>query len=145
VLYEQPLLPDEKGGWSPHPDYPPAPVQVFWEKTGRPYVKADGPPSGSRTVGVDQYRLIIGGNKSPMTGDQECLLRYADKQAFFSARDPKARYIPDKAQWKMRTRLCDSKDGTGVNAPGHQPQPRYGPAIEGNCKAQLVVSDKYAE
>jgi hypothetical protein len=145
VLYEQPLMEGDKGGWTGNPKFPPEPIQVFWEKTGRPYVKTDGPPAGSATVGVDQYRLIIAGEESPMTGDQECLLRYADKQAFFSARDPRARYLPDKAQWKMRTRLCGSKEGTGVNAPGHQPQPRYGPAIEGNCQAQLVVSDKYAE
>jgi hypothetical protein len=80
------------------------------------------------------------------SGDQECLMRYADKQAYPSEKEPnRIRYIPDEGQWKMRTRLCENPRGTGVNEPGHPPQPRYGAAALGDCKGQLVVNDKYAK
>ena len=41
--------------------------------------------------------------------------------------------------------LCDSPKGTGVNAPDHNPYPRYGAAAagRGNCKHQVCINDKY--
>ncbi len=89
--------------------------------------------------------LYVGGERSMWSGDQECLMRYYDKQAYLSKAEPgRVRYLPDKAQWKARTRLCEDAKGTGVNAPGHPPQPRYGDAVAGKCRQQLVVNDKYA-
>lgn len=70
-------------------------------------------------------------------------MRYYDKQAYLSKAEPgRVRY---KSQWRMRDRLCESKDGTGVNASSHYPQSRYGDAVIGNCRSQLVVNDKYAK
>jgi hypothetical protein len=89
--------------------------------------------------------LWVGGPKSGWSGDQECIMRYADKQAFIARDDPSKRYIPDSAQWNMRRRLCDSSEGTGVNASTHKPQPRYGDAALGNCQGRLVISDKYRD
>jgi hypothetical protein len=45
----------------------------------------------------------------------------------------------------MGTSLCDSAVGTGVNAPGRQPQPRYFDAAPGlgACQSWVCVSDKY--
>ena len=45
----------------------------------------------------------------------------------------------------MRTKLCTSGAGTGVNDASHKPQPRYGDAAagRGNCRDQIRVSDKY--
>jgi hypothetical protein len=121
------------------------PIQALYEPTGQPYRKGDPPPPGSATVGVERWRLQIAGEQSPFSGDQECLMRYADKQAFIAKRDPDhIRYLPDKSQWKMRNRLCTDSKGTGVNEKGHSPQPRYGDAVVGNCRSQLVINDKCA-
>lgn len=137
--------------WKPNPAYPPNPITVFYEPPGKAaataFKRGDPPPAGSATVGVDRWRLFIGRRNSQFAGDQECLMRYYDKQAFFSRQDPAhTRYLPDKHQWKMRNRLCEDGRGTGVNAPDHAPQSRYGDAAEGagNCRGQLVINDKYA-
>lgn len=39
--------------------------------------------------------------------------------------------------------LCRSRDGTGINAPGHRPQSRYGSAASGNgdCFGQICPND----
>lgn len=136
--------------WVPDPKHPAIPIQAYWEPKGgsgtpRPFRKEDGPPEGSSTVGVDRWRLWVGVEGGMWSGDQECLMRYYDKQSYRSKAEPgRVRYLPDKSQWKMRVRLCDKKEGTGVNANGHRPQPRYGDATVGDCKHQLVVNDKYA-
>ncbi len=73
-------------------------------------------------------------------------MRYYDKQAYESEKEPeRIRYIPDEGQWKMRNRLCESPRGTGVNDPDHAPQSRYGDALLGDCRGQIVVNDKYAK
>lgn len=148
-LYEQALQQGKDGTWQPNTAFAAKPIEVLFEPASgggrRPYQKSDGAPAGAATVGVDRYRLLMGGERSPFSGDQECLLRYADKQAYLAKGNARLRYIPDKAQWKMRTHLCTAKQGTGVNEPGHAPQSRYGPAPSGNCAAQLVVNDKFAE
>jgi len=139
------------GQWKPLPGSPDRVIQAFWEPTAaggapRPFRREDGAPAGSLTVGVERWRLYAGGEHSQFSGDQECLMRYYDKQAYLSKAEPgRVRYLPDKAQWKARTRLCEDAKGTGVNAPGHPPQPRYGDAMAGKCRQQLVVNDKYAE
>ena len=93
----------------------------------------------------DGWLLYLGEKHSEYAGDQECLLRYSDKQAYESDADSKARYIPDESQWKMRTTLCTSGAGTGVNDASHKPQSRYGDAAagRGNCRDQIRVSDRY--
>ena len=43
-------------------------------------------------------------------------------------------------------KLCETKDGTGVNDRNRPPRPRYGPAASGsygNCKSRFCVNDKY--
>lgn len=121
-------------------------IQAFYELNGQPFRKGDPGPPGSKTVGVERWRLQIAGDQSPFCGDQECLMRYADKQAYIAKRDPDhVRYLPDKSQWKMRNHLCTDSKGTGVNRKGHAPQPRYGDAVVGNCRSQLVINDKYAK
>lgn len=138
------------GQWAPKPGSPGRVIQAFWEPSAsggapRPFCREDGAPAGSLTVGVERWRLYVGGERSQFSGDQECLMRYADKQAYQSKAEPgRVRYLPDKAQWKERTRLCEDARGTGVNAPGHAPQPRYGDAVAGKCRQQIVVNDKYA-
>ena len=40
-------------------------------------------------------------------------------------------------------KLCKTKTGTGVNAPSHKPQSRYGDAAEGHgdCFGQITPND----
>lgn len=147
-LYEQRIEQDSKGAWSPTGAA--RPIQALWEPTSagataQPFQRKDGPPAGSATVGPEKHwRLYVGGEKSQWSGDQECLMRYYDKQAYLSKADPaRVRYLPDPKQWRMRHRLCTTAKGTGVNAADHFPQPRYGDAAVGKCKAQLVVNDKF--
>ena len=158
-LYEQKIVGKDvqtardktKSEWVPDPDSPPRPVQVYWEpknagEASRPFRKEDGPPAGSQTVGPDRWRLWVGAQNGMFSGDQECLMRYYDKQAYLSKAEPdRVRYVPDERQWKMRDRLCENGNGTGVNASSHYPQSRYGDAVVGNCRSQLVVNDKYAK
>ncbi len=138
------------GQWAPKPGSPDRVIQAFWEPPAsggapRAFRREDGAPAGSLTVGVERWRLYVGGERSMWSGDQECLMRYYDKQAYLSRAEPgRVRYLPDKSQWKDRTRLCEDAKGTGVNAPGHAPQPRYGDAVAGRCRQQVVVNDKYA-
>lgn len=137
--------------WVPDPDFPSSPIQVYWEprKAGealRPFRKEDGPPAGSLTVSVDRWHVWVGAEGGKFSGDQACLMRYYDKQAYLSKAEPgRVRYLPDKGQWQMRDRLCENNDGTGVNEKSHYPQSRYGNAAVGNCRSQIVVNDKYAK
>jgi hypothetical protein len=137
--------------WVPDPAFPPSPIQVYQEprnagEAPRPLRREDGSPAGSLTVGVERWRVWVGGEGGNFSGDQECLMRYPDKQAYLSKAEPgRVRYVPDKGQWKMRDRLCENKDGTGVNEKSHYPQSRNGNAVAGNCRSQIVVNDKYAK
>lgn len=142
-LYEQAVdVIDGKPKWLPGQK----PISVIFEKGLKPFTHGDGLPL--HFVWNDPHQgwlAYVGGQGSQFSGDQECLMRYYDKQAYKSVKEPeRVRYIPDPAEWKMRTRLCDTKDGTGVNKKGRTPQSRYGDAVVGECSKQVVVNDKYA-
>jgi len=72
-------------------------------------------------------------------------MRYAVAQAYPKA-DTNVRYWVKGDELKGIF-LCISPVGTGVNAPGRSPQPRYGDADQttnhprGNCAGQLCVND----
>ncbi len=102
-------------------------------------------PSGSKwDERLQGYKLLIFGKQSPCSGDTACVMRYVDRQAWLSNKDPTVRYIPDKKEKALQDSLCSSGEGTGVNSLRHGPEPRYGNAQQGrgNCKDQIVVSDK---
>jgi len=100
-------------------------------------------PGGTPLQGWATYAV---GKASVCSGDPGCYMRYGDKGVFYSDADPAVRYIPDQAQWQNRTAFCTDPHGTGVNAPGHRPQSRYGDAApgRGNCAGQLLVNDRYS-
>ena len=76
----------------------------------KPFSRADGPAAGSATVGVERCGCMSG-KDSPHSGDQECLMRYPDKQAYESETEPdRVRYLPDKAQRRDRHRLCEDTE-----------------------------------
>lgn len=97
------------------------------------------------------YKMKIGVAHGQHSGAEECLMRYWVAQAYRSNSDPQIRYL---SPGEIRgTILCSTTAGTGVNAPGHAPQSRYGTAAtpanggagvidnRGNCKKQLRVND----
>ncbi|HWA25164.1 MAG TPA: hypothetical protein VG734_05765 [Lacunisphaera sp.] len=142
-LYEQDVdTSGDKPKWQPGRKA----ITVFFEKGLKPLTHGDSLPLHFTWIASRQGWLIwIGGKGSQFSGDQECLMRYPDKQAYKSlTQADTVRYIPDESQWKQRTRLCENATGTGVNESSHQPQSRYGDATLGNCRGQLVVNDKYA-
>ncbi len=91
------------------------------------------------------YKLLLMPKQGQCSGDTSCVMRYMDRQAWMSSADSALRYIPDPAGWVPRDLLCTSAEGTGVNALHHKPESRYGNALKGNCKGQIVVNDKYAK
>jgi len=156
-LYEQVVETSNTGAWVAKSSSPATPIQAFYEPKSKGEVPrllqpGDGGPEGSKSLGgrstskSDRWRLWIGAEHGSYSGDQQCLMRYPDKQSYVSKNDSAhVRYLPDAGQWKMRDRLCDSEKGTGVNDEAHAPQSRYGNAAVGNCKHQIVINDKYAE
>jgi len=156
-LYEQAIVGSGSGAWVADPAAPARPIQAYYEpasKGGSPrqFQPGDGGPEGAKNLGgrntsrSDRWRLWVGAEHGSYSGDQQCIMRYPDKQAYVSKNAPTVvRYLPDKGQWKMRDRLCDSNKGKGVNDQNHTPQSRYGTAAVGDCKHQIVINDKYAE
>ncbi|MBK9516341.1 MAG: hypothetical protein IPO09_03105 [Anaeromyxobacter sp.] len=118
-------------------------ITLLDEATGRRLGPDDPPPEGSKALA--KGRLIIWelGKQGQASGVDTCLMRYADRGLFVSSRLPDTDYVPDPSGWRARTRLCSGAAGTGVNAPDHLPEPRYGDAVSGNCQGKLVVNDRY--
>lgn len=120
------------------------PIQVFFEDNGRELHHGEKLPP-DYVPHNDGWIVMVGAKDSEYSGDQECLMRYPDKQAFISEKDPEnVRFIPDDTQEKRRTRLCTDRFGTGVNDVDHNPQSRYGHAVNGNCAGQVVINDKFS-
>lgn len=144
VLTRQALVGDSDGAIAPDPAYPPTHVRILREADGAEVLPGPATPGfqwDARLGGYLTYEAHPGGETS---GDDTCLMRYGEKGVYLSRADPgSVRYLPDGPGWRARTSLCGSAAGTGVNAPGHAPQPRAGAATHGDCRRQLVVSDRY--
>jgi hypothetical protein len=129
-------------------------IHVFRESTGKEIfdsVKTLGPVQPG-LGGVLRVIALVGveegtAYRSQYSGEQNCIMRYPEADAYFPVAKPGSgeRWLPDiPASYKLDT-LCDSKTGTGINDKNRKPHPRYGDAlVGGNCKKQIVVSDKYA-
>ncbi len=85
------------------------------------------------------------------SGDDTCVMRWS--RSTLTTSGQYVSIVTDRAEPNVRwifvgpetigDTLCDGKAGTGLNAPGRAPRPWHGAALEGNCKKQLVVSDRY--
>ncbi len=92
------------------------------------------------------YRLpepigVFGGESS---GAVECIMTYNDDCAWVYHRPTSSYYkVPAVGEIQPLTGLafCQSKTGTGINAPNNQPVPFFGDATNGACKTQLRVRD----
>ncbi|HEX9950173.1 MAG TPA: hypothetical protein VGB53_00250, partial [Rubricoccaceae bacterium] len=83
---------------------------------------------------------VQGGQHS---GDQRCFMRYDVATAYVSTSSPEGRYYGTFGeQATPGTTMCALRTGTGVNAPGREPQPRYGDASTDGCRHQICVNDR---
>jgi hypothetical protein len=87
-----------------------------------------------------EIELQLGAKHGRHSGHQDCVMRYAfakvypaDGAGFFYWHDDEP----------IGLELCDAPAGTGVNAPGREPQPRYFDAAPGRgaCRRQICVND----
>jgi hypothetical protein len=84
----------------------------------------------------------IGVPQGQHSGDDNCMMRYDNAEAYRSKANLNDRYLVTEVPGFT---LCTSGTGTGVNEAGHAPQSRYGDAAanRGNCKGQICVNDLY--
>ncbi|MGC9973216.1 MAG: hypothetical protein ABSE56_21785 [Bryobacteraceae bacterium] len=103
------------------------------DESGAPY------PLPADTVA----HVSLGVADDPHTGDDNCVMRYDDARGYYSQANPATVRYCFKPKEPAGTSLCTSTVGTGVNAPGRTPQPRYGNAAagRGNCRGQILVND----
>lgn len=87
---------------------------------------------------VNMYLGVKGGQHS---GRADCFMRYACAQAYTPEGLPRVRHLVKNTE-VPGTAICSSATGSGVNAAGRSPHPRYGDASKGNCQAQMRVSDR---
>lgn len=93
------------------------------------------------------WKVMLGQPGGLHSGDTNCLMRYAVAEAYVGKGRPgipQVRYYIG-AQEVLSFGLCTLPTGTGVNAKGYDPQPRYGDATRGNCAGQLDINDLYAD
>ncbi|HKO50995.1 MAG TPA: hypothetical protein VJV79_24975, partial [Polyangiaceae bacterium] len=86
-------------------------------------------------------RLVkMGVDNGQHSGDDACVMRYSNSEAYESKFDSTARYIVKE---RPGTGLCQSPAGFGVNDSSRDPHSRYGDAadLRGNCRDQVLVTD----
>ncbi len=103
------------------------------EQTGTLKARLSGRPGRS-------FRLLRGEPQGLHSGFEDCLMRYDIAETYASQKDSSIRYF---VRENVPRSICNTKDGTGVNAPGRLPQSRYGPAAagRGDCVHQILVND----
>jgi len=93
--------------------------------------------------GMVRKQFLLGEWQGQSSGDTGCVIRY-----YFSTIYPKkgveyTYYRVSPQSEPIGHGICRSADGTGINAPDHSPQSRYGAAAanRGNCLGQICVND----
>ena len=96
-----------------------------------------------------KLRVMLGVQSGQHSGGDGCIQRYWIATAYPGLAGAGVRYLsPGEIR---NTSLCTTAAGSGVNAPDHKPQSRYGPAAapgangvqgqRGDCKGQIRVTD----
>jgi hypothetical protein len=85
-------------------------------------------------------RMWIAVDQGQHSGDDQCVMRYANSNAYVLRADTTKRV---DARDERGSALCTSSNGTGVNEDPRDPQSRYGNAGSGrgNCAHQIHVTD----
>jgi hypothetical protein len=98
----------------------------------------DGTPVAPEAY-ASRTALRVGVRGGASSGVEACFMRSVGAQAYVGA-DADVRYLVRDAE-APGNELCSAATGTGVNAPGRRPQPRYGDAQRGDCLHQVCVND----
>jgi hypothetical protein len=87
--------------------------------------------------------LWVGATHGTDSGDELCVMKYYFATAYRIAGQEDAYYLLRPGANRAGRQICRSPAGTGGNAPGHSPQPRFGDAApgRGNCFAQICPND----
>jgi hypothetical protein len=91
-----------------------------------------------------RFYWYVGAEHGEGSGDEGCVTRYYFAKLYEKKGVARAYYsISDKKTERAGLGLCRSRAGTGVNAPGRKPQPRYGDTYPGwgECANWIVFND----
>ncbi len=87
---------------------------------------------------------MVGRDHGVHSGDQDCLMRYYFARFYDGKNTPeKTVYFVTPGTERIGMEICREGKGTGLNAPDHKPQSRYGDANlpDGGCYAQICPND----
>ena len=93
--------------------------------------------------GSMKFMGLVGVEHGGDSGDQDCVMRYYFAP-FYKVKGRKdAFYVVTPGTERIGIDICHAGTGTGINAPGHKPQSRYGNAAagEGDCFSQICPND----
>jgi hypothetical protein len=101
----------------------------------------DGSP---RYLQLPEIELWVAQPHGQHSGAHECLMRYANADAYRETGNPSVRYLTQGAGETPGGLLCRDVQGTGVNAPDRQPRSRHRDAslCAGDCAHQVRVNDR---
>lgn len=87
--------------------------------------------------------FFIGKTQGTDSGDEPCVMRYYFATAYAVKGKANTFYVIRPGAKQAETTVCTGSKGTGGNAAGHTPQPRFGDAVggRGNCFAQICPND----
>jgi hypothetical protein len=85
----------------------------------------------------------VGAEGGQHSGVQDCIMRYYFARFYPATGREDTYFLVTQGTEPFGMELCRSRDGTGINAPGHRPQPRYGSAGRngGDCFSQICPND----
>jgi hypothetical protein len=99
-------------------------------------------------LSVGKHRWYVGAQHGECAGEEGCVTRYYFARLYEKIQAGKRvanayYYIGDKHTERAGLGLCRSRAGTGINASGRKPQPRYGDTNSGwgECANWIVFND----
>jgi len=90
--------------------------------------------------------FYVGKPQRQHSGNDSCIMRYFFANAYQATGSNSTYYLSASGTEPVGNGLCPTPAGTGVNAPSHKPQSRYGDAApnRGGCQKWVCVNDKNA-